>query len=183
MNTEEMKNQIQLLKKDNNAQIIAHHYAPEEIHSIADVLSDSRGFFEAIQNGINADVLVVVAPKFFAEITAALRPDKTVIVPIESECPVAHHRDLSYEKISTFKKNNLKIPLVCYATSPLNTKLLADVIALPGEVVSTIDNIDSDEILFVGEHNCTYDAIGKSKKKIIPYPKNPVCNVYNVANL
>ena len=38
--------QIAALKKAKNAAIIAHHYAPVEVHPVADVLSDSRVFLK-----------------------------------------------------------------------------------------------------------------------------------------
>ncbi|MBN1928620.1 MAG: quinolinate synthase NadA [Chlorobiaceae bacterium] len=179
----ETEERIRALKKTRDAVIIAHHYAPAETHAIADVLSDSRGFFSALQQGVDAKVVVVIGPSFFAEITAAMLPEKTVLLPIHSECPVAHHRNLSFDKIAEFKELHHGIPLVCYATSPLKTKLLADYVALPGEVVQTINAIDAHEVLFVGEENCAEDAVRKCKKKVHVYPNNPVCNVYNSANI
>lgn len=175
-------NHIMELKKRKNAIILAHHYAPFEIHAVADVLSDSRGFFESLTKKINAEKVIIIAPLFFAEIAAAILPGKKIITPVLSECPVANHRHLNFEAISDFKDQYPDIPLVCYATSPLKTKLLADYITLPGEVVQTINSIDAPEILFVGEKNCAEDALKKCRKKITVYPRNPVCNVYNTAN-
>ncbi len=173
---------IKKLKQEKNVAIVAHHYAPVEVHAVADVLSDSRGFFRAIMGAIHADTILVVAPTFFAEIAAAMQLEKKVLVPVKSECPVAEHRELGFEAIARFKDQHPGIPLVCYGTSPLRTKLLADYVALPGEVVQTIDAIDAPEVLFVGEKNCADDAFKRSQKEIILYPNNPMCNVYNVAN-
>ncbi len=179
----DVEEQVERLKEERNAVIVAHHYAPIEVHAVADVLSDSRGFFDALRNGLNADVVVVIAPTFFADIAATILPDKTILLPVEAECPVAHHRALSFERVCAFKNSYPGIPLVCYATSPLNTKLLADMVAFPGEVVQTVDTIESPEVLFVGERNCAHDAVMRCKKKVIPYPDNPVCNVYNAATI
>jgi len=60
----DIKERIIELKKKRNAIIIAHHYAPVEVHEVADVLSDSRGFFESMKDGFDADVIVVIAPTF-----------------------------------------------------------------------------------------------------------------------
>jgi len=180
---EAIKQKILELKKTKNAAIVAHHYAPAEVHDVADVLSDSRGFFEAVKKGFNADILIVVAPTFFAEITASMMPDKTVVIPIRSECPVANHSNLSFEKIASFKEKHHDIPFVCYATSPLQTKLLADFVCVPGEVVQTIESVDSPKVLFVGERNCGEDLLQQTNKHVVHYPDNPVCNVYNSANL
>ncbi|MBN1429071.1 MAG: quinolinate synthase NadA [Anaerolineae bacterium] len=173
---------IEALKRIRDATIIAHHYAPSEVHLVADILSDSRGFFEAIADGIDAATVVVIAPTFFAEIAAALLPEKTILNPVKSECPVADHRHLSFDAVSDFKDLHPGIPLVCYATSPLKTKLLADFITLPGEVVQTIDAIDTPEVLFVGEKNCADDAFNRCRTRVTLFPRNPICNVYNVAN-
>ncbi len=182
MKNETIKQKISQLKKIKNAAILAHHYAPVEVHDVADVLSDSRGFFEAVKGGIDADILIVLAPTFFAEITAAMLPDKTVIVPVHSECPVANHPNLSFEKIADFKEQHHDIPFVCYATSPLKTKLLADLVCVPGEVVQTIESVEGSKVLFAGERNCANDALQKTTKEVIDYPLNPICNVYNSAN-
>jgi quinolinate synthase len=182
-NTMDIKERVAELKKKRNAVIVAHHYAPVEVHEVADVLSDSRGFVESIKNGFDADVIVVIAPTFFAEVTASVLPDKIVLVPLKVECPVASHRDVQFDKVSDFKALHSGIPLVCYATSPFQTKLLADAIALPGEVVQTIESINADEVIFVGEKNCGEGAAISSAKKVILYPNNPICNVYNAANI
>jgi quinolinate synthase len=183
MKDEAIKQKISQLKKSKNAAILAHHYAPVEVHDVADVLSDSRGFFEAVKSGIDADILIVLAPTFFAEITAAMLPDKTVIVPVHSECPVANHPNLSFEKIADFKEKHHEVPFVCYATSPLKTKLLADFVCVPGEVVETIESVKGSKVLFAGEHNCANDALQKTTKEVINYSLNPICNVYNSANI
>lgn len=179
---DKLKEKILELKKKKNAVIFAHHYAPCEIHELADVLSDSKGFFEPFKHEIDADNIIIVAPSFFAEIAACLLPDKTVISPIKSECPVANHKDLSYDKILEFRSGYYDMPLVCYGTSPLKTKVFADYVCIPGQVTKTIDSIDVPTVLFVGEKNSAKDAIEKCNKQVIEYPLNPVCNVYNSAN-
>ncbi len=177
-----VKEKIERLKREKNAVVIAHHYAPAEVHDVADVLSDSRGFFDAVVRGSDANLVVVLAPLFFAEITAAMWPEKKVLVPERAECPVASHSSLGFENIAAFKKRNHGKPLVCYATSPLETKLLADYVAFPGEVVDVIEGVDADEVLFAGERNCSDDAVQKCSKNVIAYSENPVCNVYNSAD-
>ncbi|MGA1868516.1 MAG: quinolinate synthase NadA [bacterium] len=174
---------IKKLKEEHNAVIIAHHYAPTDVHEIADVLTDSLGFFESIKNGFSAQVIVVVAPSFFAEIAAALLPEKIILVPAKIECPVAMHRELSFEKISAFKALHPGIPLVCHAISPFQNKLLADIIAVSDEAVQTVQSLENDKVLFVGEKNYGEEFAKSSGKEVILYPHNPVCNVYDSVNM
>lgn len=180
-NNSYLQDMIISIKKEKNIRIIGHSYISEEIQPVADSLSDSRGFFEGIANlPENRDVMVL-GPTFFAEVAKVLLFDRQlkVFVPSLAECPVANHKNLVFEKILNFKRKHPGAPLVCYAVAPLEAKFLADFLALPGEVVSTIDNIDAPEVLFVGDVNCALHAIQKCKRKVIPYPDNPCCNVYN----
>jgi quinolinate synthase len=180
MKKESIRHKISELKKIKNAAILAHHYASEEVREIADVLSDSQGFFKAVKGGIDADLLIVVAPTFFADITAAMLPDKTVMVPIHSECPVANHPALSFEKIAEFKENDT--PFVCYATSPLKTQLLADFVCVQGEVVQTIKSMENPKVLFSGEQNCAIDALQQTTKDL-EQNNFPVCHFDERRNL
>ena len=174
---------IQELKRSRNTAVFAHHYAPAEIHEFADVLGDSRTFFEAVVAGTDAERIVVIAPYFFAEITACLMPETEIVVPVVSQCPVATHPNLGFERISDFKIANPGVPLLCYATSPLMAKLLADRVCVPGEVVSTLNSMKDERILFIGEKNCAADAKRQVGSKMINYDKNPTCNVYNSADV
>ena len=180
-----MIKRIKELKEKYNVAIVAHHYAPVETHEVSDILSDSRGFFNGLKKIENQgfDRIMIVAPTFFAEIASALLPNNKVIMPILSDCPVASHLDLSFEKVFDFIQQYPDVPFVCYGTSPLEIKLLADYITIPGEVVNTIQSIDSEKVLFAGEKNCAEEAITKCQGRIINYPKNPICNVYNSATL
>ena len=178
----EIIQKINELKEEKNAIVVSHHYAPREIHKVSDILGDSRGVYEKVK-GVDADIIVAVMPYFFAEIIKALHIDKKVLVPIKSECPVANHSTLSFEKVNEFKKKYPNIPLVCYTTSPFETKILADALAFPGEVVKVIENFDSEKALFVGERNCSEEVLMKSTKNVIVYPQNPVCNVYSSATI
>ena len=182
MENKELVEKIISIKKEKNIRIIGHSYTPEEVQPVADSLSDSRGFFEGIMNlpDDRRDIMVL-GPTFFAETARMLLygRDMKVFVPSRGECPVANHKNLVFEKIQAFKRAHPGAPMVCYAVAPLEAKFLADYLALPGETVSTINSIDAPEVLFVGDGNCALQAVQKCKKKVIPYPENPFCNVYN----
>ena len=76
-----------------------------------------------------------------------------------------------------------KLPLVVYGTSPLNIKLIAEYLAFPGDVPEVINSVDVDRLLYVGEYNCTKEALRKVDKDVIVYPNQPTCNVYNSASI
>ncbi len=182
-----MNEQIQKildLKKKNDIYVIAHHYAPAETHEIADVLGDSRDFFLNVLKGCEQKNVLVLAPTFFAELTAAYMKDKNVYVPGRgSTCPVAMDSMLQFDHVKHWRDQYPELPLVVYGTSPLSIKLLADYIAFPGDVPEVINSVDADRLLYVGEYNCTNEAMRKVHKEVLVYPYQPTCNVYNSASV
>ncbi len=175
---------IKELKKENDICIIAHHYAPAETHEVADTLGDSRDFFSSVVKGCKEKNILVLAPTFFAELTAAYLPDKNVFVPGRgSTCPVAMDNMIQFEPVKQWRDQYPELPLVIYGTSPLNLKLIGDYLAFPGDVPEVINSVEGDRVLYVGEYNCTQEAMRKVNKEVIVYPKQPTCNVYNSASV
>ena len=170
------------LKKEKDIRIIGHFYTPEEVQPIADILSDSVGFFNSIKQ-IPDDKrdLMVLGPIFFAQLARTLLygRDMTVYVPRLCECPVVNDQNMTFEKVLAFKEAHPGIPMVSYSTSPLNVIFLGDYLAMPGEVAPIINGIDAPAALYVGDGNCGRFAIEHCNKKVIPYPGNPFCNTYS----
>ena len=52
-----------------------------------------------------------------------------------------------------------------------------------GDVPEVINSVDVDRLLYVGEYNCTKEALRKVDKDVIVYPNQPTCNVYNSASI
>ena len=150
----------------------------------ADVIGDSRDFFMGVIKGCTQKNILVLAPTFFAELTVAYLPDKNVFVPGKgSTCPVAMDCMVQFDYVKKWRDQYPQLPLVVYGTSPLSTKLLADYLAFPGDVPAVINSVASDKVLYVGEYNCTNEALRKVNKEVIVYPDQPVCNVYNSASI
>ena len=77
---EQLIKQIEKLKADRGAVILAHNYQPGEIQDLADFTGDSLGL--SIQaSETDADVIVFCGVRFMAETAAILSPKKTVLLP------------------------------------------------------------------------------------------------------
>jgi len=74
-------NQINHLKKEKNAIILAHSYvSPEILHGVADVVGDSYELSKKAKE-TKSDTIVFAAVKFMAETAKLLNPEKTVLIP------------------------------------------------------------------------------------------------------
>ena len=85
-----MKNQIERLKREKNAVILAHYYAPAEVQEVADYVGDSF-YLAKIAKQSNADIIVFCGVRFMGESAKILNPEKKVLMPdLTADCPMAH---------------------------------------------------------------------------------------------
>ena len=81
---------IYLLKKQKNAIILAHYYAPSEVQNVADYVGDSF-YLAKIAKNSTADVIVFCGVAFMGESAKILNPNKKVLMPdLSADCPMAH---------------------------------------------------------------------------------------------
>ncbi|HPP57315.1 MAG TPA: quinolinate synthase NadA, partial [Anaerohalosphaeraceae bacterium] len=107
-----IEEQIQALKKQRNAVILAHNYQPGPIQDIADFVGDSLGL--SIQaSKTQADVIVFCGVLFMAETAAILSPKKTVLLPdITAGCPMADM--ITVQQLELLKQKHPDALVVCY---------------------------------------------------------------------
>ena len=122
---ENIINDIQKLKKERNAVILAHYYVDAELQKIADYVGDSYYLAKAAKSS-DADTIVFCGVRFMGESAKILNPEKTVIMPdMGADCPMAHM--VSREKIAELKSKYPDLAVVCYINSTAEIKALSDV--------------------------------------------------------
>ena len=85
-----MKEQIQKLKKEKNAVILTHYYAPAEAQEVADYVGDSF-YLAKIAKKSTADIIIFCGVSFMGESAKILNPGKKVLMPdLTADCPMAH---------------------------------------------------------------------------------------------
>ena len=81
--------EIELLKKEKNAIILAHYYQEADIQDVADYLGDSLGLAQQAA-GTTADLIVFAGVHFMAETAKILNPGKKVVLPdLKAGCSLA----------------------------------------------------------------------------------------------
>ncbi len=143
--------QIQALKKEKNAVILAHYYVPDEVQEIADYIGDSF-YLSKVAATTDADVLVLCGVSFMGESARILTPEKTVLLPdMEADCPMAHMADR--EKIQELKKQYEDLAVVCYINSTAELKTCADVCVTSANALEIVRALPNRHIFFIPDEN------------------------------
>ena len=146
--------EIQRLKKDKNAVILAHNYQIKEIQEVADFVGDSLGLsIKAAET--EADVIVFCGVHFMGETAKILNPTKTVVIPdLDAGCSLSD--SCPAEKLEAFLREHAEKNyfVIAYINCSAGVKALADVICTSGNAVKIVQAAPVDRpILFVPDQN------------------------------
>jgi quinolinate synthase len=140
--------EINRLKKERGAVILAHSYVePEIIYGVADFRGDSY-FLSLKARDARAKMIVFAGVVFMAETAKILSPDATVVVPDrESGCSLAD--SLNGDDLRKLKALYPDATVVCYINSTADVKAESDVCVTSGNVYHIVANLPAKRILFV----------------------------------
>lgn len=143
--------EIQMLKKEKNAVILAHYYVPDEVQEIADYVGDSFYLSKAATE-VSADTLVFCGVSFMGESAKILNPQKTVLMPdAAADCAMAHMVDV--EKIEKMRAQYDDLAVVCYINSTAEIKVHADVCVTSSNAVKIVKKLPNKNIFFIPDGN------------------------------
>jgi len=176
MEKEQLIAEIERLKEERNAIIMAHNYQLPEVQDIADFLGDSLELARKAVK-VDADVIVFAGVDFMAETAKILNPNKTVLLPSKrATCAMANM--LKVEHILEAKRRYPDAPVVLYVNSSAETKAYADVTVTSANAARIVAKLDSDVVIFGPDRNLGSYVARVTGKKIIPVPPNGHCYVH-----
>jgi len=160
---------IQNLKRQRNAVILAHNYQPGEIQDIADFTGDSLGLsIKAAQT--EAEVIVFCGVQFMAETAAILSPEKTVLLPDKSAgCPMADM--INAEQLCKLKQEHPGALVVCYVNSTAEVKAESDYCCTSANAVELVNSLPKDQqIIFVPDQHLGRFVAERTGRDLILWP-------------
>lgn len=146
-----MDKQIEKLKSDKNAVILAHYYAPEEAQRVADYVGDSF-YLAKVAKKTDADIIVFCGVSFMGESAKILNPDKKVLMPdLTADCPMAHM--VKPGIIDEMRNKFSDLAVVCYINSTAELKCQSDVCVTSSNAVKIVRSLPNKNIFFIPDRN------------------------------
>ena len=166
---EQLIKQIEDLKAERDAVILAHNYQPGEIQDLADFTGDSLGLsIQAAQT--DAAVIVFCGVQFMAETAAILSPEKTVLLPDKfAGCPMADM--ITAEQLRTLKQEHPDALVVCYVNSSAEVKAESDYCCTSANAVEIVHSLPEDKrIIFVPDQHLGQFVAERTDRNLVLWP-------------
>jgi quinolinate synthase len=144
--------EIERLRKERNAVILAHYYQDDELQDLADFIGDSLQLARAARD-TEADVIAFCGVHFMAETAKILNPDRVVVVPdLKAGCSLAD--GCPAPKLQAWKEAHPDHLVVSYINCSAATKALSDIICTSSNVKKVVASMPADRpILFAPDRN------------------------------
>ena len=171
----DLRAEIDRLRKDRNAVILAHYYQKPEIQDIADFVGDSLDLSRKAQ-ATDADVIAFCGVRFMAETAKILSPQKIVVLPdmdagcsLEDSCPP--------EQFAAFRAQHPDHIALTYINCSAAVKALSDVIVTSSSAETILAKLPADQkIIFGPDKNLGGYLARKTGRDMLLWPG--VCIVH-----
>ena len=140
--------EINKLKKEKNAVILAHNYqTPEIYHGISDFSADSLALaVEAAKT--KADIIIMCGVHFMAETAKLMSPGKKVLLPdMSAGCSLAS--SITGEDVRNLKKKYPGVPVVSYVNTSADVKAETDVCCTSANAVKIVNSLGVKKVIFL----------------------------------
>lgn len=172
--------EIERLKKEKNAILLAHYYQEPDIQDVADYIGDSLGLAQQAAK-TDADIIVFAGVHFMAETAKILNPHKKVLLPdLRAGCSLADSAPA--ELFRRFKEKYPDHLVVSYINCTADIKALSDIICTSGNAEKIIESIPENQpIIFAPDKNLGGYLNNKTGRNMVLW--NGACMVHEIFSL
>src|ERR1700733_51891 len=169
--------EIDRLKKQKNAVVLAHYYQEPDIQDVADYIGDSLGLAQQAEK-TKADMIVFAGVHFMAETAKILNPEKKVVLPdLKAGCSLADSAPGYLFK--AFKEKYPDHLVISYINCSAEVKALSDIICTSSNAEKIVESIPREQpIIFAPEKNLGAYLIKKTGRDMVLW--NGACMVHEI---
>lgn len=173
----DLEEEIQRLKKDLNAVVLAHYYQESEIQDVADFIGDSLQLSQQAAK-TPADVIVFAGVHFMAETAKILNPSKQVLIPdLKAGCSLAE--GCPPHLFRPFKEKYPNHIVISYINCSAEIKAMSDIICTSSNAEKIINQIPPDQpIIFAPDQNLGRYLIKKTGRNLVLW--SGICIVHEM---
>ncbi|RUT34445.1 quinolinate synthase NadA [Arsenicitalea aurantiaca] len=160
--------QINRLKKERDAIILAHNYqTPQIYHGVADIVGDSLQLaIEATR--VTQQVIVQCGVHFMAETSKLLNPQKTVLIP-DSRAGCSLASSITAEDVMAMRAQYPGVPVVTYVNTSAAVKAVTDVCCTSSNALQIVEAVPGDTVIMIPDQYLAQNTAKKTQKKIITW--------------
>jgi quinolinate synthase len=172
--------EIERLKKEKNAIVLAHYYQEPDIQDVADYIGDSLGLSQQAAK-TDADMIVFAGVHFMAETAKILSPQKKVLLPdLKAGCSLAD--SAPPELFRRFKEKHPDHLVISYINCSAGIKALSDIICTSSNAEKIIESVPKDQpIIFAPDRNLGAYLARKTGRDMLLW--NGACMVHEIFSL
>lgn len=168
--------EVERLKKDLNAVLLAHYYQEPDIQDVADHIGDSLQLAQQAK-ATDADVIVFAGVHFMAETAKILNPEKTVLLPdLNAGCSLAE--GCPPDRFRAFIEEHPDHVVISYINCSAEVKALSDILCTSSNAEAVIRSIPPDRpIIFGPDRNLGRYLCGRTGRDMLLWPG--ICIVHD----
>jgi quinolinate synthase len=172
--------EIERLKKEKNAIILAHYYQEPDIQDVADYIGDSLGLAQKAQS-TDASLIVFAGVHFMAETAKILNPGKKVVLPdLKAGCSLADSAPPPLFK--QFKEQHPDHLVISYINCSAGIKALSDIICTSSNAEKIVESLPKEQkIIFAPDKNLGAYLVKKTGRDMVLW--NGACMVHEIFSL
>ncbi|MBI3441802.1 MAG: quinolinate synthase NadA [Proteobacteria bacterium] len=160
--------EINRLKKEKGAVILAHNYmTPEIFHCVADFAGDSLQLAQQAAK-TDAKIIVQAGVHFMAETSKILSPEKTILIPdTKAGCSLAS--SITGADVRLLREKYPNVPIVTYVNTSADVKAESDICCTSSNALAIVESFDSDTVLMIPDQYLARNIARQTKKKILTW--------------
>ena len=172
--------EINRLKAERGAVVLAHNYQRPEIFEVADFIGDSLELAYKAREVRDAGIIVFCGVHFMAETAKVFNPERMVLLPdLRAGCSLAESvtAEALAERKAELREIYPDLKVVSYVNCTADVKAESDACCTSANALKVVEAIDSEHVLFVPDQNLANYVQSQTSKKIISWDGN--CYVHH----